>query len=112
MAETSVKIDWTPTVTLDCRLYGLSDYRFKLLQKNLRNDPYLGESTNGIHYEYLFRQLSVAYVITYDRKGIVVYIGGIRPVESVSSWPKVARLTRQTIDLVKTIKDLLRIFGA
>jgi len=111
--QVDVRIKETPVVALDRELYGLSRQTYDRILDNLRMDPFLGVSMNGIHYEYIlpYDGLWVRYIVHVDRMGICVHLTGIRPSHTISKSERVVENARRVLSVVKKIKNLVDLFG-
>jgi len=102
-----VTIDETRVVAIDRAYYHISDRRYEIWKQNLRDDPVLGVSEDGVNYEYLLDSVSVRYMLYTDRDGICLTIVGIRPVEAVSSIRSVLKRLGRLVEVVDTIKVVI-----
>lgn len=102
-----VSVDETPIVAMDRALYGISEERYAIWKRNLRMDPTLGVSEDGVNYEYRLGSVTLRYMLYNGRSGVCVTVVGIRPVESVASGEKILDRLSRIVKVVERIKEVL-----
>ena len=109
--KTSVTIVETRIVSLDRAYYSISDARYEMWLRNLRDDPVLGESKDGVNYEYLLASVSMHYILHVDRNGICLTIVGVRPVEAISSSKFVVKGLERIVGIADKIRSILNLLN-
>jgi len=103
-SKASVTIVETRIVSLDRAYYNISDARYEMWLRNLRDDPVLGESKDGVNYEYPLDSVSMRYILHVDRNGICLTIVGVRPVKAISS----SKYAVKSLERIAAIADRIR----
>lgn len=108
--NTSVRIEATPVVDLDCALYSISETQFALLIENLRKDPFLGHRISESWFEYVMKDHSVSYFVTVEPQITYVLLSGIRPVETIAKTTQIVNLADKAISVLKRIQQVAGLF--